>query len=160
AGGAAQPLCHGVRGRAEVAGRGSGAAPEMDRPVAVAQHLYGRSIGQEARRDLQARLAARAEDHLLPARLGRDACLDTDPQGGGAQARPGAGNGRSGRQAVRDQQPRLRGMPVITLGSLSFNGPFLTPLWNPPKSAGLYAVLVPGWRLLTFRALYFGQAEV
>jgi len=51
-------------------------------------------------------------------------------------------------------------MPVITLGSLAFNGPFLIPLWNPPKSAGLYAVLVPGWRLLTSRALYFGQAEV
>ena len=49
---------------------------------------------------------------------------------------------------------------MITLGRLAFNGPFLAPLWNPPKSAGLYAVLVPGWRLLTFRALYFGQAEV
>jgi len=48
---------------------------------------------------------------------------------------------------------------VITLGSLSFNGPFLAPLWSPPKTAGLYAILVPGWRLLTFRALYFGQAE-
>ena len=44
-------------------------------------------------------------------------------------------------------------MSVITLGSRSFAGPFLAPLWSPPKSAGLYAVLVPGWRLLTFRAL-------
>ena len=49
---------------------------------------------------------------------------------------------------------------MITLGSLAFNGPFLAPLWSPPKSAGLYAVLVPGWRLLTFRALHFGQAEL
>jgi hypothetical protein len=49
---------------------------------------------------------------------------------------------------------------VISLGRLAFNGPFLAPLWSPPKGAGLYAVLVPGWRLLTFRALYFGQAEV
>jgi hypothetical protein len=49
-------------------------------------------------------------------------------------------------------------MPVITLGELSFAGPYLTPLWSPPKSAGLYAVMVPGWRLLTFRALYFGEA--
>jgi hypothetical protein len=48
---------------------------------------------------------------------------------------------------------------VITLGPLGFSGPFLAPLWSPPKSAGLYAVMVPGWRLLTFRALYFGQAE-
>jgi hypothetical protein len=49
---------------------------------------------------------------------------------------------------------------VITLGSLSFSGPFLAPLWSPPKAAGLYAVLVPGWKLMTFRALYFGQAEL
>ncbi|HEY3076425.1 MAG TPA: hypothetical protein VGJ74_14730 [Burkholderiales bacterium] len=48
---------------------------------------------------------------------------------------------------------------MITLGNRSFAGPFLAPLWSPPKTAGLYAVLVPGWRLLTFRALYFGQAE-
>jgi hypothetical protein len=48
---------------------------------------------------------------------------------------------------------------VITLGSLSFSGPFLAPLWSPQKTAGLYAVLVPGWKLMTFRALYFGQAE-
>jgi len=49
---------------------------------------------------------------------------------------------------------------VITLGSLSFSGPFLAPLWSAPKTAGLYAVLVPGWKLMTFRALYFGQAEM
>ena len=48
---------------------------------------------------------------------------------------------------------------MITLGNRSFAGPFLAPLWSPPRTAGLYAVLVPGWRLLTFRALYFGQAE-
>jgi hypothetical protein len=48
---------------------------------------------------------------------------------------------------------------VITLGSLAFSGPFLAPVWSAPKTAGLYAVLVPGWKLMTFRALYFGQAE-
>jgi len=48
---------------------------------------------------------------------------------------------------------------VITLGTIEFSGPFLAPLWSPPKTAGLYAGMVPGWRLLTFRALYFGQAE-
>jgi hypothetical protein len=48
---------------------------------------------------------------------------------------------------------------VITLGTLSFSGPFLAPIWSPPKTAGLFAVLVPGWKLMTFRALYFGQAE-
>ncbi len=47
---------------------------------------------------------------------------------------------------------------MITLGSLRFNGPFLAPIWSPPKTAGLYAVMVPGWRLNTFRAIYFGQA--
>ncbi len=49
-------------------------------------------------------------------------------------------------------------MPVITLGERAFTGPFLTPLWSPPRSAGVYAVLVPGWRVLTFRALHFAQS--
>jgi hypothetical protein len=47
---------------------------------------------------------------------------------------------------------------VITLGSRSFAGPFLAPLWSPPRSAGVYAVMAPGWRLLTFRALEFDHA--
>jgi hypothetical protein len=46
---------------------------------------------------------------------------------------------------------------VITLGKQPFAGPFLAPLWSPTRAAGLYAVLVPGWRLLTFRAIYFGH---
>ena len=66
-------LRDGVRGRAELAGRSRGAPPEVDRPGAVAQHLHGRRLGQEARRDLQARLAARPEDDLLPAHDRRDA---------------------------------------------------------------------------------------
>jgi hypothetical protein len=49
-------------------------------------------------------------------------------------------------------------MPVITLGSRSFAGPFMAPLWSPPRSAGVYAVMAPGWRLLTWRALDFEQA--
>ena len=48
---------------------------------------------------------------------------------------------------------------MITLGNRSFAGPFLLPLWSPPRTAGVYAVMVPGWRLLTFRALHFGHAE-
>ncbi len=47
---------------------------------------------------------------------------------------------------------------MITLGSRSFAGPFLVPLWSPPRTAGLFAVMIPGWRLLTFRALHFGQS--
>src|SRR5580765_889420 len=53
----------------------------------------------------------------------------------------------------------MRGMSVITLGRRAFSGPFLLPLWSAPKLSGVFAVLVPGWRLLTFRALHFGQAE-
>ena len=48
---------------------------------------------------------------------------------------------------------------MITLAARSFAGPFMAPLWLPPQRAGIYAVLVPGWRLLTFRALEFGEAE-
>lgn len=48
---------------------------------------------------------------------------------------------------------------MITLGSRSFAGPFLAPLWSPPKTAAVYAVMAPGWRLLTFRALDFGHSE-
>ncbi len=48
---------------------------------------------------------------------------------------------------------------MITLGSRSFAGPFLLPLWSPPRAASLFAVMVPGWRLLTFRVLHFGQAD-
>ena len=48
---------------------------------------------------------------------------------------------------------------MITLGRRSFSGPFLSPLWLPAKGAGVFAVLVPGWRLLTFRALHFACAE-
>ncbi len=47
---------------------------------------------------------------------------------------------------------------MIQLGSRSFAGPFLSPLWSAPRRPGLYAVMVPGWRLLTFRALEFGHA--
>ena len=50
-------------------------------------------------------------------------------------------------------------MSVITLGRRSFAGPFLLPLWSAPKAAGVCAVLVPGWKLLTFRALHFEPVE-
>ena len=48
-------------------------------------------------------------------------------------------------------------MPVITLGGRSFTGPFMVPLWSAARAPGLFAVMVPGWRLLTFRALHFGE---
>ena len=63
---------------ADVAGRSGLASPEVDRPGAVAEHLHGRRVGQEARRDLQARLVAWPEDHLLPAHDGGDARREVD----------------------------------------------------------------------------------
>ena len=48
---------------------------------------------------------------------------------------------------------------MITLGGRSFAGPFMLPLWSPARACGLYALLVPGWKPMTFRALHFGQAE-
>jgi hypothetical protein len=47
---------------------------------------------------------------------------------------------------------------MITLGSREFIGPFIAPLWSPPRTPGLYAVMVPGWRLLMFHAVHFGHA--
>jgi hypothetical protein len=46
---------------------------------------------------------------------------------------------------------------LITLGSRAFTGPFMLPLWSAPRAPGLFAVMVPGWRLLTFRSLHFGE---
>ena len=48
---------------------------------------------------------------------------------------------------------------MITLAGRGFAGPYMAPLWAPPRAAGLYAVMAPGWRLLTFRALDFEHAE-
>ena len=48
---------------------------------------------------------------------------------------------------------------MITLGARQFTGPFIAALWSPPKAPGLYAVMVPGWRLLMFHALHFGHGE-
>ena len=48
---------------------------------------------------------------------------------------------------------------MITLAKTKFAGPFLAPLWSPPRPAAVYAVMVPGWRVMTFRALHFGQAQ-
>jgi len=48
---------------------------------------------------------------------------------------------------------------VITLANTKFAGPFLAPLWSPSRNPSVYAVMVPGWRVMTFRALHFGQAQ-
>lgn len=48
---------------------------------------------------------------------------------------------------------------MISFGTRSFAGPYMVPLWPSPHAPGLYAVLVPGWRLLMFHPVYFGHAE-
>jgi hypothetical protein len=48
---------------------------------------------------------------------------------------------------------------MISFGQRQFRGPFMAPLWSPGRVPGLYAVLVPGWRLLMFHPVYFGHAE-
>ena len=116
-------LRDGVRGRRQVDRRSGRAPAEVDRPGAEPEHLHGRRLGQEARRDLQARLAARAQDDVLPAHAGRDVGREIDGQGGrvergadvgrGRQLRvrrepaPGAAGGSRRTQDVRDRQPGL-----------------------------------------------------
>jgi hypothetical protein len=46
---------------------------------------------------------------------------------------------------------------VITLAGRAFTGPYLAPVWSPAKVAGIYAVMVPGWKVMTFRALHFAR---
>ena len=73
-----KPLRDGVRGRYEVDRRGRRAAAEVDRPGAEPQHLHGGRVGQEARRDVQARVGARPEDDVLPAHARGDVGREVD----------------------------------------------------------------------------------
>ena len=57
------------------------APPEVDRPGAEPEHLHGRRVGQEARRDVQARVGARTQDHVLPAHARGDVGREVDRQG-------------------------------------------------------------------------------
>jgi hypothetical protein len=98
---AAQPVRHRLRSRTEVAGRSRIASPEVDRPGAEPEHLHGRRIGQEARRNLQTGLAARPEDHLLPARHGRHARREVHRP----RRRAERGVERSRTQVLRHRRP-------------------------------------------------------
>ncbi len=120
AAGAALALRDRLRGRAEVAGRGGRAPAEVDRPGAVAQHLHGRRLREEARRHLQARLAAGAQDHVLPAHARGHLGGEVHRQGrrverraDGRHGRGGGGRGRErGSEVLLHRQSRLRGLPV------------------------------------------------
>ena len=92
----ARDLRDGVRTGREV-GRGSGVAPsEVDRSGAVAEHLYGGRVGQEARRGVQAGVAARSEDDVLPPHDGGDERREVD---GSARALNSVPSGDSGNGA-------------------------------------------------------------
>ena len=110
AGRPAQPLRHGVRGRRQVDRRGRRAAPEVDRPGAEPQHLHGGRVGQEARRDVQARVAARPQDHVLPAHARGDAGREVDRRRRRAERRVDVGRAvgfrrRHGAQSSRNAAP-------------------------------------------------------
>ncbi len=81
AGGASQSLRDGVRSRNEMDRRSRRAAAEVDRPGAEPQHLHGGRVGQEARRDVQARLGSRPQDDVLPAHARSDVGGEVDRQG-------------------------------------------------------------------------------
>src|SRR6185437_3582647 len=106
------------------AGGGGRAAPEVDRPGAIAQHLHGGRLREEARRVLQARVAARPQDHVLPAHARGDVGGEVHGQGGRAQRgaggrragesrarRRGRGSGR-GAQVLLHRQSGLRGLRI------------------------------------------------
>jgi hypothetical protein len=48
---------------------------------------------------------------------------------------------------------------MMTFGARPFAGPFMLPLWTPARIPGLYALLVPGWRLLRFHPVHMGHGE-
>ena len=93
-----------VRSRRDVDRRGGRAPAEMDRPGAVAQHLHGGRVGQEARRDVQARVGARTEDDVLPAHAGGDVGREVDRQG--RRAERGVVVGRRDRPRPAARRPR------------------------------------------------------
>jgi hypothetical protein len=106
-------LRHRLRDRPQVADRSRRPPPEVDRPGPVAEPLPGAAFRQEARRNLQAGLAARPEDHLLPAHAGR--------QPGREGGRAGRCGGPGGAEVLLHRQSGMRGLPmsrcVLTTGT-------------------------------------------
>ena len=94
-------LCHRVRDRQRLADRSGGAAPEVDRPVAVAQPLHRQSLRQEARCAVSPGVDPRPEDDLLPALAQCDACREVHAQGHRRQAQ----QRRLGDDDVRQLRP-------------------------------------------------------
>ena len=137
AGRPAQPLRDSLRDRRQMDHRGRCAAPEVDRPGAEPQRLHGGRIGQEARRDLQARVAARTQDHLLPAHAGRDRRREVHRRRRRAQRRPdderhagdwrlqpqraGGDARRRGAEGLQDRRSVVRSVPVTRDGKEGSN---------------------------------------
>ena len=97
----------------------------IDQAQSLNIYMAGAS-GQEARRHLQARMAAGTEDHVLPAHARGHVGGEVHRQGRGAERRSRDGrHGRGGRGRGRDggsevllhRQPRLRGLPVGRFGN-------------------------------------------
>jgi ribonucleoside-diphosphate reductase alpha chain len=120
AGGPEGALRHRVRARHPLAGGGRLAPPEVDRPGPEPEPVHGRTLRQEARQPLQARLGAWPKDDLLPALHGRHACREEHRH----RHRAGQQAQRRERQRQRPchrvigpksllhPRPRLRGLPV------------------------------------------------
>ena len=101
---AAQPVRHRLRGGLLLDRRGRRAPAEVDRPGAEPQHLHGRRVGQEARRDLQARVAARPQDDVLPAHARGHLRREVDGTRRRAERGPGLGR-HGGRLRGRGRRP-------------------------------------------------------
>ena len=125
-------LRHRLRDRRLLAGRGGGAAPEVDRPGPVAEPLHRQPERPEAGHAVPPGLEARAEDHLLPAGDERDPCREVDAEGHRRQAqrrlRPGSGHDRAGR---RGPAPALTADELV----LTDGAPMVCPIDDPTCEA-------------------------
>ena len=77
----------------------------IDQAQSLNIYMAGR-LRQEARRHLQARLAARAQDHLLPAHARRDLRREVHGQGRRAERRVGRADGLGAARWPRGSAPR------------------------------------------------------
>ena len=109
AGGTQAAVRHGLRGGTALAGGRRRSPPEVDRPGAVPESLHRRRVRQEAGRHLPHGLAARLEDHLLPALPRRHQCGEVDAgEGRHAERRRHRQPVAGGNRDARNRQPAPR----------------------------------------------------
>ena len=119
-------VSRGVRDRSDRGAAADRGARQVDRSEPVAQRVHEGHVGQEAERGLPGRLAARAEDDLLPAHAGGVADREVDARRGevrlhadarlrgGAPTGRRAGGGAGDRRGCAVDDP-MRGVPVSTI---------------------------------------------